>query len=130
MKDATDSTLVKVTCDVCGKDIECPKEMLKTSKKHLCYTCFQDPKSTKGFTEDELKNVHVDIPMEDMTDEIADHLATTMVNEVFPQVWAKNKEEFRELSKKDLSQEMFGAGVYLGVQAFIDSMQETKKKKK
>jgi hypothetical protein len=130
MKDLTDSTIVKVKCDACGKDIECPEEMLKTSKKHLCYTCFQDPKSTKGFTDAELHNVHVDIPIENLTDEIADNLATMMITEVFPQVWSKNKEDFRELSKKDLSKEMFGAGVYLGIQAFMDSMRETKKKKK
>ena len=104
--------------------------MLKTSKKHLCYTCFQDPKSTKDFTDDELKNVHVDIPAEKLVDDVADNLATMMINEVFPKVWSKNKEDFRELSKKDLSREMFGAGVYLGIQAFMDSMQETEKKKK
>ncbi len=130
MKDGTDSAVVKVKCDACGKDIECPEEMLKTSKKHLCFTCFQDPRSTKDFTDEERKNVHVDIPMEDLTDEMADRLATTMVDDVFPKVWSEKKEEFRELSKKDLSREMFGAGVYLGVQAFMDYMNETKGKKK
>ncbi len=38
--------------------------------------------------------------------------------------------EFKELSKKDLSKEMFGAGVYLGIQAFIDSMSNPEQNKK
>jgi hypothetical protein len=130
MKEFTTKNVVKVKCDSCGKDIECPEEMLKTSKKHLCYACFQDPKSTKDFTEDERKNVHVDIPAENLVDDVADKFASMMVTEVFPQVWSKDKENFRELSKKDLSKEMFGAGVYLGIQAFMDSMQKTEKKKK
>jgi hypothetical protein len=130
MKDYTHSTIIKVKCDCCGKDIECPEEMLKTSKKHLCYTCFQDPKSFKNFKQDELKNVHVDIPLEKFADEIADNFATMMVNEAFPKIWSDKKEDLKELSKKDLSKEMFGAGVYMGVQAFVDSMQESGKKKK
>ena len=130
MKDYTHSTIIKVKCDWCGKDIECPEEMLKTSKKHLCYTCFQDPKSVKNFKQDELKNVHVDIPLEKLADEIADNFAAMMVNEAFPKIWSDKKEDLKELSKKDLSKEMFGAGVYMGVQAFVDSMQESGKKKK
>jgi len=31
------------------------------------------------------------------------------------------------MSKKDLSKEMFGAGVYLAINAFIDSMTDIKK---
>jgi len=130
MKDFTDSTIVKVKCDCCGKDIECPKEMLKTSKKHLCYTCFQDPKMYNKFTDEERKNVHVDMPLENVTDEIADKFATMMVNEAFPKIWSEKKEDLKELSKKDLSKEMFGAGVFMGIQAFMDSMQEEEKNKK
>jgi hypothetical protein len=130
MKDYTNSTIVKVKCDCCGKDIECPEEMLKTSKKHLCYSCFQDPKSFKNFKHDELKNVHVDMPLEEVTDDIADNFATMMVNEAFPKIWSEKKEDLKELSKKDLSKEMFGAGVFFGIQAFMDSMQEEKKNKK
>ena len=130
MKDIANSTIVKVKCDSCGKEIECPEEMLNTSKKHLCYACFQDPKSTKNFKDDELKNVHVDIPAEKLVDEVADKFAAMMVNEAFPKIWSEKKENLKELSKKDLSKEMFGAGVYIGIQAFMDAMQETEKKKK
>ena len=130
IKEFTTKNVVKVKCDSCGKEIECPEEMLKTSKKHLCYTCFQDPKSTKDFKDDELRNVHVDIPLEEATNEIADNIATVMVDETFPQIWSDKKEDFKDLSKKDLSKEMFGAGVYLGIQAYMDFMQVSGKKKK
>jgi hypothetical protein len=130
MKDFKNSTIVKVKCDCCGKDIECPEEMLKTSKKHMCYTCFQDPKSVKNFKDDELKNVHVDIPTEELTDTVADNFARMMVDEAFPKIWSEKKEELKELSKKDLSKEMFGAGVFMGIQAFMDSMDVKEKNKK
>ena len=130
MKDYTNSTIIKVKCDCCGKDIECPEEMLKTSKKHVCYLCFQDPENFKKFTDEERKNVHVDVPLEEVTDEIADKFATMMVNEAFPKIWLEKKEDLKELSKKDLSKEMFGAGVFMGIQAFMDSTQEIKKNKK
>ena len=130
MKDYTHSTIIKVKCDCCGKDIECPEEMLKTSKKHVCYLCFQDPKNFKKFTDEERKNVHVDMPLEEVVDDIADKFATMMVNEAFPKIWLEKKEDLKELSKKDLAKEMFGAGVFMGIQAFIDSTQEIKKNKK
>jgi hypothetical protein len=130
MKDFKNSTIVKVKCDCCGKDIECPEEMLKTSKKHMCYTCFQDPMSVKNFNDDELKNVHVDIPTEELTDTVADNFASMMVDEAFPKIWSEKKEELKELSKKDLSKEMFGVGVFMGIQAFMDSMEVKEKNKK
>jgi hypothetical protein len=100
MKDFSNSTMVKVKCDSCGKDIECPEEMLKTSKKHLCYTCFHDPKNIKNFTDDELKNVHVDIPAEQFADEVADNFATMMVNEAFPKIWSEKKRRSQGVIKE------------------------------
>ncbi len=100
--------------------------MMKTSKKHLCYSCFQDPKNYSTFTEEERRNVHVDIPMENITDTVADKLASTMVKETFPDIWSQKKDEFKAFSKKELAEEMFGAGVYLGAQAVMDSFEEMK----
>jgi hypothetical protein len=130
MKDYTNSTIAKITCDCCGKEIECPEEMMKTSKKHICYSCFQDPKNFKKFTEEERKNVHVDIPMEQLADTVADNFASLMMNEAFPEIWSEKKEELKAFSKKDLAKEMFGVGVFMGVQAFMDSMDEMDERKK
>jgi len=128
MKDFSNSKIIKVKCSSCGKDIECPEEMLKTSKKHMCFECFQKSDTLK--MDRDLKNVHVDVPMEELTDIAADNFAQSFADEIFPKLWSEKKEEFKELSKKDLSKEMFGAGVYLGIQAFLDSMQELEKNEK
>jgi len=114
--------IVKVKCDGCGTEIECPEEMLKTSKKHLCYSCFQDPKKYEHFSEDERRNVHVDAPLEQFADTVADNIAAMMVEREFPGIWSEKKEELKELSKKDLAKEMFGIGVFIGAQACMDFM--------
>lgn len=129
-KDFGNSKIIKVKCCICGKDIECPEEMMKTSKKHMCYACFQNPKNFKKFTDDERKNVHVDAPIEELADTFADNFASMMVDEIFPKLWSEKKEEFKELSKKNLSEEMFGVGVFMGIQAFMDYMQEMEKNNK
>ena len=130
MNNLNKNAIVKIICDCCGKEIECPEHMLKTSKKHVCYQCFQNPKNFNTFTDEERKNVHVDIPMEQIADTVADNFAATMVDEMFPEIWSKKKEEFKEFSKKDLAKEMFGAGIFLGIQTFMDSMNDMEKTSK
>jgi len=125
MKDVSKSKIIKVKCSFCGKDIECPEEMLKTSKKHMCSECFQKADTLK--IDQDLENIHVDMPMEEFTDIAVDNFTQMVVNDVFPQIWSEKKEELKEFSKKDLSKEMFGAGVYLGIHAFLDSMKEFEK---
>lgn len=126
-KDYKNSKIIKVNCDFCGKDMECPEEMLKTSKRHMCYTCFQNSKNIKNVRDEELKNIHVDVPMDELTDTIAENFADAMVEDVFQDMWSKKKRDLKELSKKELSKEMFGAGVYMGIQAFMDSTRDLEK---
>ena len=95
----------------------------------MCYTCFQNSKSIKNVSDEELKNIHVDAPMDELTDTIAEDFADAMVEDVFHNVWSEKKRDLRELSKKELSKEMFGAGVYMGIQAFMDSMRDLDKNK-
>ncbi len=129
MKDFTNSKIVKVNCYFCGKDIECPEEMLKTSKRHMCYACFQNSKNIKNVGDEELKNIHVDIPIDELTDTVAENFTDVIVEDVFQDIWSKKKKDLKELSKKELSKEMFGAGVYIGIQAFMDSMRDIEKSK-
>ena len=116
---------VKVNCDFCGKEMECPADMLKESKKHMCYQCF----ITKRPADEEIKNVHVDIPMDKMPEVAASGMADKMVEEVFPRLWSERKDELKEMSKKDLAVEMFGAGIYFGVKTFMESMKQVEEKK-
>lgn len=120
--------LVKVNCDHCGKEINCPKQMMATSKKHLCYACFQDPESVKGFSDEELEKVHVDAPLEELMDTMADTIAAMAVEKEFPSLWSKQKEKLKELSKKDLARELFGMGVLFDAQACMESLREMKPK--
>ena len=119
IKDFENSKIIKVKCSFCGKDMECPDEMLKTSKRHMCYECFQKSDTIR---DKDMKDIHVDIPTNELSDTIAESFADNAVDEVFPRLWSEKKRDIKELSKKELSKEMFGAGVYLGIQAFLDSM--------
>ncbi len=42
----------------------------------------------------------------------------------------ERKMTLKELSKKNLSKEMFGVGVFMGIQSFIDYMKEMEKNNK
>ncbi len=118
MKDLGDSKSVTVNCSFCGKEMTCPEKMLETSKKHMCYECFINHEPSG----EETKDVHIDIPMDKMSELAASDMADSMIQETFPDIWSERKDELKEMSKKDLAGEMFGTGVYLGVKAFMESM--------
>jgi len=115
---------VKVNCDFCDKQIECPESMLENSKKHMCYECF----ITFEPSEHELTDVHVDIPTNKLAETIASKAADSMVEEIFPGLWNDKKEGLKEMSKRDLATEMFGVGVYLGIKTFMENMKRNDEK--
>ena len=112
---------VKVNCDFCGKGMECPPDMLKTAKKHMCHECFYDRAEKGGDEHEALENVHVDIPTNELIPKIASEMTDSMVNEIFPDVWEEKKHELKEMSKKELAYEMFGAGAYIALSNFMRS---------
>ncbi len=118
IKDYSEGKPIKVDCSFCGSEIECPEDMIETSKKHMCYKCF----ITRAPADEEIKDVHVDIPTAKMPEVAASGMADKMVEWLFPDLWSERKNKLKEFSKKDLAAEMFGAGVYLGVKAFMESM--------
>ena len=121
-KDIDNKKSVKVNCSFCGKEIECPKDMLQKSKKHMCYDCFQNAgELAKG---EDLGKVHVDIPMDKMYELIPENLTNSLVEEAFPDVWKERKEELKAMSKRDLAEEMFGAGVYIALQQMLATMKK------
>lgn len=120
LEDFSKEKKIKVNCSFCGNEIECPESMLEKSKKHMCYECFM----TKEPSDEEIKDVHVDIPTDKIPEVTASGMADKLVEEVFPELWSERKGELKEMSKKDLAEEMFGAGVYLGVKTFIEAMKE------
>ena len=120
IKDFSKSKSVKVNCSFCGNEMECPEEMLATSNTHMCFNCFNE----KKYPDEELKNVHVDIPMNEFDDHIPSEMADQMIEKVFPGLWSNKKGELKEMSKKELAEEMFGTGIYLGIKAFLETMKK------
>ncbi len=119
---------VKVNCSFCGKRIECPEDMLEKSKKHMCYECFQNVgELAKG---EDLREVHVDIPMDKMDELIPENLTNSLVEEAFPDVWKERKEELKAMSKKDLAEEMFGTGAYIAIQQMLATMKKAEEDEK
>ena len=119
---------VKVNCDFCGMEIECPKDMLEKAKKHMCHKCFQD-KAEKG-SDEELKDVHVDYPTEELINVTANRMVNQMVEEVFPKIWDERKQNLKEMSKKELAYEMFGSGAYIALSNFMQLQNQRESKEK
>ena len=123
IKNFNNEKSIKINCSFCGKEIECPESMIEKSKKHMCSDCFNN----KGWNDKEIKDVHVDIPMGEFPDTVASTMADQMIEKMFPEMWSGKKLKLKEMSKKELAKEMLGAGVYLGIKAFMESMQEAEK---
>jgi len=116
---------VKVNCSFCGKEIECPEDMLN-AKKHACFKCFQNLEEKSS--EEEIDKIHVDIPTKEMDDFIADSLVNSRMENVFPRVWSEKKSELKELSKRELAEEMFSAGAGFAVVSLLQTTREAEKK--
>lgn len=109
-KNSLREEIVKVNCSYCGKEIECPKDMLDKVEKHACLDCFENLPKDK----DNITKVHVDIPMNEAIENIAQEFASKQAEEVFPEIWAEHREEMKEMSKKELAEKMFDEGLYMG----------------
>ena len=121
-QDINDKESVKVNCTFCGKEIECPKDMLQKSKKHMCYNCFQNAgELAKG---EDLGEVHVDIPMDKIDELIPENLTNSLAEETFPDIWGERKEELKAMSKRGLAEEMFGTGAYIAIQHMLSTIKQ------
>ena len=87
---------VKVNCSFSSKEIECPENMLN-AEKHSCFECFQELSKKKDI---DIRNVHVDLPMDKFNEFVPETMADSMVWEVFPHVWKERKNELKEFSKR------------------------------
>lgn len=104
--------IIKVNCSYCGKEIECPKNMLNEVEKHACLDCFKnlDKKQSNNMG----AKVHVDIPLDEAIENIASEFANKQTKEVFLEIWADHKDEMKNMSKKELAEKMFDEGLHMG----------------
>lgn len=108
---------VKVNCDFCGKEIECPKSMLEKAKRHMCHECFLN--KVHNGNDEPLEDVHVDFLTNELISEMANNMTNEMVEELFPKVWDERKNELKEMSKKELAYEMFGSGAHIALSSIL-----------
>ncbi|MBN2423163.1 hypothetical protein JXB41_08120 [Candidatus Woesearchaeota archaeon] len=117
MKD--DKKLIKVNCSFCNREMNCPENMID-SQKHVCSECFLNPTILKQV--EGLSKVHIDAEL----DSFHELIVNSMVEEVFPKLWKDRKKELKELSKKELAEEMFGCGAYLALSNILSQSTEKK----
>lgn len=116
-----DNEVVKVNCSFCGKEIECPKNMLN-SEKHACFECFQN--LDKLSPSEDIRKIHVDIPREKMNEIMPEVLIGLLMKEVFPRLWSEAKADIKEMSKKELSEFMFLEGIQAALDLLIGTEEE------
>ncbi len=119
---------VKVNCSFCGKEIECPEDMLKDAEKHACFECFEDREDKfAGLSEEEIGKIHVDYPLEELNSRMAKDLADELVEQEFSEVWSDMKDDFKESSKKELAEEMFWQGASMAAGTLMEALRHKMK---
>ena len=113
--------IVKVNCSFCGKEIDCPKNMLK-SKKHACYDCFK--KIGDEIPAKEVGKIHVDFDMGQFEEDMPSFLAENATATTFPEIWKMHKIEIKKMSKKEMAKEMFFRGAETMAYALNDFSKE------
>ena len=79
IKDFNNEKSIKVNCSFCGKEIECPESMVEKSKKNMCSDWFNN----KDWSDEDINDVHVDIPMGEFPDTVASSMADQMIEMKF-----------------------------------------------
>ncbi len=114
-----DEKMIKTKCSFCSNEVNCPEQDFNSFKEFMCFECF----SKKAETDDEIGDeIYIDFTKEDLYDATGSSFADALVQDYFPKFWAKSKEEFKEMSKKELAEEAFGTGVYMGVRALMKGL--------
>lgn len=124
-KEESKEKSIPVDCSFCGAGITCPPDQLKAGK-HACYECFV--KLVRENPRKELQNIHADIPSEKLGELFSKMIVDSLIMDEFPRIWKENKEEFKEMGKRELAQEMFTAGAELMAAGFVEMMEGIGKK--
>ncbi len=117
---STEPKTVTVSCDFCTEKFSCAEDLLDKGKKNMCYSCFENSE----LSDEELNQLNVNVPEDKVPEVTANGVAQDLVTSAFPLLWAERKEKLKESSKKELAEEMFRAGVFIGVKSCMQSMNE------
>lgn len=97
--------MLTLKCNFCSKEISCPIEE-KDASQHACFECYRKLESERKLSEEELEQIQVDVPVEEMNKMVVGDL----LEEIFPSLWEDKKDDLKEFSKKELAEFMFAAG--------------------
>lgn len=115
----TKEDIVKTKCDFCGREIECPRNAINL--KQCCFECFQ--KLPEKMDEIPVGKLHIDIPLNE-TDKMNEFVAGSITERIFPKIWKDEKDELKNMNRKDALQKVFAAGVLTALNYFHESMEE------
>ncbi|MFH1247435.1 MAG: UPF0175 family protein [Candidatus Micrarchaeota archaeon] len=96
--------------------------------KFMCEVC--QTLCEMGESEDKLKNhaKHAEIKNAINLDNQAGQFADELVSETFEEMWKEEKEELRELSKKEIAEAFYYRGANCAVKTFLIAAEEENKK--
>ena len=117
-----EKNIIKTKCDFCGKEIECPKEMINL--KQSCFNCFKNLPNKMG--EIPVGKLHIDVNLKEI-EQMNEFIAMNIFENVFPAIWKRRDDELKTMDKKEASKEMFMAGVLSTLDYVNESLEERKK---
>lgn len=121
--------VVKVNCSFCGKEIECPEDMIE-SKKHACFECFMELDKKPPEEKPDFERIHVDIPTDKMDEVMPKIMMDSLMGEFFPELWREQKARIKEMSRKELAEAMFAAGASIAIHSLLNAGKEPEEMEK
>ncbi|MBI2559112.1 hypothetical protein HYW20_07365 [Candidatus Woesearchaeota archaeon] len=81
-------------------------------------------------SDEEIEKIHVAIPTEKAMQAMPDMVMSYAMEEIFPKLWKDQKEEFKEMSRKELAEISFLAGIQIALKTIKDIEKENAQTKK
>ncbi len=118
---------MELKCSYCDEvtSCDCPEDHNRhTEAKFMCEVC--QTLCEMGEKEENLKNnpKHEEVKKAMEVDNTAGEFADKLVDETFEERWKEEKEELRELSKKELAEAFYFRGAQIAVKSFLISAAE------
>lgn len=119
-------------CSYCDEitTCDCPEDHSRyPDAKFMCEVC--QTLCEMGESEDKLKNnpKHEEVKKAIDSDNKAGQFADKLVNETFDEMWKEEKEDLRELSKKEIAEAFYFRGAHFAVKTFLIAAEEETRKK-
>lgn len=116
-----------IACTTCKQEFDIPESMLPKDAGERAIICpYRMRLGMKGVHPDDLEKEMKTRKGEIAIDMLLDRTSEAYTEAAFPELWKAQKEYLKALSKRDLAEESFGAGV----NAFLDYIMRNQKSDK